>query len=202
MNNLLIAAKTRKELHQQTLQVLKKLQDHNLYLKPEKCEFEKELIEYLGFLVSFEKIEMDPKKIAGISDWPVPTTLKQLRLFLGFGNYYRKFIKNYSDLTQPLNKLLRKDNKFMWTDERQYAFNELKQRFMTKPCLIMPNQSMPFYVKADASKYATGVVLMQHDSNGQLHPCSFLSQTFSPAEWNYQIYNHELLAVIHALDEW
>ena len=73
---------------------------------------------------------------------------------------------------------------------------------MTKPCLIMPNQSMPFYVEADASKYATGAVLMQKDSNRQLHPCNFLSQTFSPAERNYQIYDRKLLAVIRALDEW
>ena len=96
---------------------MKKLQEHDLYLKLEKCEFEKELIEYLGFRMSYGKIEMDPKKIAGINDWPIPTTLKQLRSFLGFGNYYRKFIKNYSDLTRPLNELLRKDNEFMWTDE-------------------------------------------------------------------------------------
>ena len=113
MDDLLIAAKTRKELRERTLQVLKKLQDHDLYLKPEKCEFEKELIEYLGFIVSIGKIQMDPKKIAGIKDWPVPTTLKQLRSFLGFGNYYRKFIKNYSDLTRPLNELLRKNTEFM-----------------------------------------------------------------------------------------
>ena len=106
MDDLLIAAKTRKELRERTLQVLKKLQDHDLYLKPEKCEFEKELIEYLGFLVSFGKIQMDPKKIAGINNWPTPKTLKQLRSFLGFGNYYQKFIKNYSNLTRPLNELL------------------------------------------------------------------------------------------------
>ena len=202
IDDILIAAKTKEELKERTLRVLKKLKEHDLYLKPEKCEFYQDRVEYLSFIISEGKIEMDPKKIAGIADWPIPTTLKQLRSFLGFGNYYRRFIKGFSDVAQPLNELLKKETPFEWTQERDKCFNDLKRRFTTKPVLIMPDQTKPFWVESDASKYATGGVLMQKDSNGDLHPCSFISKTFSPAERNYQIYDRELLGIIRALDEW
>ena len=98
IDDILIAAKMKEELKEQTLRVLKKLRENDLYLKPEKCEFYQEQVKYLGFIISEGKIEMDPKKIAGIADWPIPTTLKQLRSFLGFGNYYRRFIRSFSDV--------------------------------------------------------------------------------------------------------
>jgi hypothetical protein len=202
MDDILIAARTKEELKKRTLIVLKILKKHDLYLKPEKCEFYQERIEYLGFIISEGNIAMDPKKIAGIEDWPAPTTLKQLRSFLGFGNYYRRFIRRYSNITKPLNDLLRKDTPFEWTTERDTVFNDLKRRFTTKPILTIPDQTKPFFVEADASKYATGAVLMQKDSNGELHPCSFISQSFSSAERNYQIYDRELLGIIRALEEW
>ena len=145
---------------------------------------------------------MDPKKIAGITDWPIPITLKQLHSFLGFGNYYRRFIRSFSNIAQPLNELLRKDTIYEWTEERNNCFNDMKWQFTTKPVLIMPNQLHPFWVESDASKYAIEAVLMQKDSNGDLHPCSYISQTFTPVEKNYQIYNRELLGIIRALDEW
>jgi hypothetical protein len=202
MDDILIAAKTKEELRERTLIVLKKLKENDLFLKPEKCEFEQTKVEYLGFIISEGKVQMDPKKVAGIADWPVPTTLRQLRSFLGFGNYYRRFIRHYSNVTKPLNELLRKDTNFEWTEERDKVFNDLKKRFISQPILIIPDQTKPFFVESDASKYATGAVLMQKDSNGDLHPCSFISQTFSPAERNYQIYDRELLGIIRAIQEW
>ena len=102
---------------------------------------------------------MDPVKLKGITDWPTPTTVKQVRSFLGFGNYYRKFIHGYSNLTQPLNELLKKDVKFEWTTKCQEAFEALKQKFLEAPVLQMPDSSKPFLVESDASKYASGAVL-------------------------------------------
>ena len=126
IDDILIAAKTKEELKERTLRVLEKLRENDLYLKPEKCEFYQEQVEYLGFIISEGKIEMDPTKIAGIADWPIPTTLKQLRSFLGFGNYYRRFIRSFSDVARPLNKLLRKDTVYEWTEERNNCFNDMK----------------------------------------------------------------------------
>ena len=108
----------------------------------------------------------------------------------------------FSNLVKPLNDLLKKDQKFEWTEECQRAFDDLKKQFTEEPVLMMPDQTRPFQIKTDASKYATGAVLTQSDSNGDRHPISFISKTFSPAEQNYEIYDRELLAIIWALEEW
>ena len=129
-------------------------------------------------------------------------TIKQVRLFLGFRNYYRKFIKDYGNMTQLLNELLKKDKKFKWTDEAQQAFETLKGKFQAAPVLQLPDTYKPFMVECDTSKYASGVVLQQQDSNRDWHPCAYLSKSFSDMERNYEIYNRELLAIVWALTDW
>jgi hypothetical protein len=121
---------------------------------------------YLGMIIEEGKISMDTVKLGGIRDWPVPTTLKQTQSFLGFGNFYQKFISHYSKLARPLNGLTNKDKKFEWTTGCQEAFDTMKKQFMEEPVLLMPDQSKPFQIESDASKVATGVVLTQLDSNG------------------------------------
>ena len=101
-----------------------------------------------------------------------------------------------------MNKLLQKDQPFIWDDAAQQAFDKMKKRFTEEPILMMPDQMRPFQIECDASKYASGIVLTQLDINGDRHPCAFISQTFSLMERNYEIYNHELLSVIRALQEW
>jgi RNase H-like domain found in reverse transcriptase len=112
------------------------------------------------------KISMDAVKLGGIRDWFVPTMLKQTQSFLGFGNFYQKFISHYSELAQPLNDLTKKDKKFKWTTDCQEAFDTMKKQFMEEPVLLMPNQSKLFQIKSDASKVATGAVLTQLNLNG------------------------------------
>ena len=148
------------------------------------------------------KITMDLGKLKGIQDWLAPTTVKQVRGFLGFGNFYRRFIQGFSEIARPLNKLLKKDRKFEWTTECQQVFDNLKTRFTSEPILMMLDQTKPFQIECDTSKYMSGAVLTQLDSNGDRHPCAFISKTFSPAERNYEIYNRKLLAIIWALEEW
>ena len=125
--------------------------------------------------------------------------VKQVR---SFGNFYQKFINKYSKLALPLNGLLKKDKLFDWTPECQKVFETLKQWFTGEPVLMMPDQTQPFQIEADASKYASGAVLTQTDSNGDRHPVAFLSKTFTEMERNYEIYDWELLGIIHALEEW
>jgi Reverse transcriptase (RNA-dependent DNA polymerase)/RNase H-like domain found in reverse transcriptase len=179
MDDTLIFANTKEELEQITKLVLEKLREHDLFLKAKKCKFCQTRIEYLGMIIKEGKISMDAVKLGGIRDWPVPTTLKQTRSFLGFGNFYRKFISHCSELARPLNDLTKKDKKFEWTTECQEAFDTMKKRFTEEPVLLMPNQSKPFQIESDASKVATGAVLTQLDSNGDQHPVAFLSKTFS-----------------------
>ena len=145
---------------------------------------------------------MDTGKLKGIWDWPTPTSAKEVRGFLGFGNFYRRFIQHYSNIAKPQKDTTKKDQPFKWTADCQQAFEELKRCFTKEPVLIMPNQTKPFQIECDTSKYASGAVLTQTNGNGNQHPCAFISKTFSETERNYEIYDRELLAIIHALKEW
>ena len=196
MDDFLIFAQTQEDLEWNTQKVLQRLQEHDLYLKPKKCEFNKAKLEYLGMIVEEGKMAMDPVKLGRIRDWPIPTKVKEVRSFLGFGNFYQKFISHYSDITRPLNDLTKKDKKFEWTNNCQQAFDLLKKKFTEEPVLMMPDHTKPFQIEADASKVATGAVLTQLDFNGDRHPCAFLSKTLSPTERNYEIYDRELLGII------
>jgi RNase H-like domain found in reverse transcriptase len=198
----LIFADTKEELEQITKLVLEKLRKHDLFLKAKKCEFCQTRIEYLGMIIEEGKISIDTVKLGGIRDWPVPTTLKQTRSFLGFGNFYQKFISHYSELAWPLNDLTKKDKKFEWSTACQEAFDTMKKQFTEELVLLMPDQSKPFQIESDASKVATGAVLTQLDSNGDWHPVAFLLKTFSETERKYEIYDRELLGIIRALKEW
>jgi hypothetical protein len=202
MDDIFLFAKTQEDLEANTKRVLQRLRENDLYLKPKKCEFAKIRIEWLGMIIEEGKISMDQGKLKGISEWPEPTTVKQTRGFLGFGNFYRRFIRHFSDIAKPLNDLLKKDRKFDWTSVCQKAFDKLKKRFTEEPVLMMPDHTKPFQIECDASKYASGAVLTQLDSNGDRHPCAFISKTFSPTERNYEIYDRELFAIIRALEEW
>ena len=134
-------------------------------------------------------IRMDPAKLSAIATWPPPKTVKAIRAFLGFCNFYRKFIPSFSNLVAPLTALTRKDVTWTWGPDQQSAFTTLLSLFQTTPILHLPDVTRPFVVMTDASLVASGGILMQHDGNGDLHPCTYLSQTFSPAERNYDIYD-------------
>ena len=144
-------------------------------------------------------IRMDPAKLSAIKAWPPPKTVKAARALLGFCNFYHKFIPNFSNVVAPLTALTRKNVAWTWGSDHQSAFSTLLSLFQTAPVLHLPDVGRPFIVMTDASLIASGGVLMQRDGNGDLHPCAYLSQTFSPAKQNYDIYDQELLAVIHAL---
>ena len=190
MDDMLILAETMDKLNER---------ENNLYLNPQKCEFGVTKVNFLGFIIEHGKMTMDPVKLTGIADWPAPSTLRQLQSFLGFGNFYGKFIHHYSNLTHPLNELLHKDQGYDWTPTQQLAFDILKQCFMEEPVLLLPDQTQPFQIQSDASKYASGAILMQTDINGDRHP---MSKSFSPTERNYEVYDRELLGIILALRDW
>jgi RNase H-like domain found in reverse transcriptase/Reverse transcriptase (RNA-dependent DNA polymerase) len=202
MDDILIFAENQEELQEQTKQVLQRLWEHDLFLKPKKCEFNKTTMEYLGLIIQEGKLSIDLIKLSGIRDWPILTTVKQVRGFIGFANFYRWFIKKFSELILPLNNLLWKDMKFDWNNQCQEAFETLKGRFLQEPVLMMPDYSKPFQIESDASKYASGAVLTQMDINGDRHPVAFLSKTFTDMERRYKIYDRELLGIVWALKEW
>uniref|UniRef100_A0A3P8NIY2 Gypsy retrotransposon integrase-like protein 1 n=2 Tax=Astatotilapia calliptera TaxID=8154 RepID=A0A3P8NIY2_ASTCA len=156
-----------------------------------------------GFFFVGGQLKTDPAKVKAVTEWPVPTSRKLLQRFLGFANFYRRFVRNYSQVVAPLTRLTSTKHPFTWPTEADRAFNKLKQLFTTAPVLIQPDTSKPFIVEVDASDVGVGAVLSQHTGpSAKLQPCSFFSRRLSPAERNYDIGDLELLAVKLALEEW
>jgi Reverse transcriptase (RNA-dependent DNA polymerase)/RNase H-like domain found in reverse transcriptase len=196
LDDILIYSSTLNEHHRLTHEVLQRLRTHDLYLRPEKCEFEREEVEYLGLIVRRGEVTMDPVKVHAITGWPAPRGLRELRGFLGFANFYRRFIQDFSRIARPLNDLTKKDIPWIWGAAQQQAFNALKNAFSLKPILAMWEPERPTRLKVDASGYATGGVLLQRLDDDLWHPIAFRSESMVPAERNYEIYDKEMLAVI------
>ena len=202
MNDLLIFSPNEETQCEHTKHVLQCMTELDLHLKLEKCCFATIEVEYLGIIVEPRQLAMDPVKLDGIASWPTPEKVKDVRSFLGFVNFYHCFIPNYSNAAQPLIDLTKKNFPWNWSPVCQASFDTLKSLFLSKPILHLPDLAAPFTIATNAFKYASGAILLQTDSNGEWHPCSYLSHSFSPAEQNYGIYNRELLTVIRALKSW
>uniref|UniRef100_A0A0W0FJS2 Putative reverse transcriptase-rnase h-integrase n=1 Tax=Moniliophthora roreri TaxID=221103 RepID=A0A0W0FJS2_MONRR len=202
MDDILIFSEDRRMHQLRMRQVLERLREHDLYLKPEKCEFDVVKTLFLGLVITPGHVQMDPMKLAGIKDWEPPTTVKGVRSFLGFANFYRKFIGRYVEIARPLHDLTKKNVPFKWTKLCQIAFEVMKLKFLQQPILKMPDDTQPFIIEADTSKWATGAVLRQNDTDNKLHPCGYLSHALTETERNYEIYDRELLAIVNALKAW
>lgn len=131
---------------------------------------------------------MDPGKLSAVLDWPVPVSRKQLQSFLGFANFYRRFIRDYSKVAAPLTALTSTARPFLWTEEAERAFKDLKSRFTSAPILTQPDSSLQFIVEVDASDSGVGAVLSQRSPVDQkVHPCAFFSRRLTAAERNCSI---------------
>ncbi|KAI3372638.1 hypothetical protein L3Q82_023114 [Scortum barcoo] len=184
-------------------QVLQRLLENRLFVKKEKCEFHASQVDFLGFIIKEGCVQADPAKVRAVAEWPIPTNRKLLQRFLGFANFYRRFIRNYSQEAAPLTALTSPSRPFVWSEEAEKAFNRLRTLFTTAPVLVQPDPAQQFVVEVDASDIGVGAVLSQRrGSDGRLHPCAFFSRRLSPAEANYDVGNRELLAVKMALEEW
>jgi hypothetical protein len=144
---------------------------------------------------------VDPSNIAIIVDLPPPTSFRQLCTTLGHTGYYRKFIKGYTQITTPMEKLLKKDSKFQWTEEFQQNFDTLKQKMVTAPILVFPDWSKEFNVHVDASSIALGVVLAYLGVGDIDHHIAFASSNISTSEMNYTTIEREGLAMVYALQK-
>ena len=199
MDNILITTSGSLEYHcQQVNNVLKKLLTNDLFLNPKKCQFHVKEVEFLGAIVGKGKVKMDPIKVKAIEEWPVPTNLHSLHSFLGFGNYYKDFIEDYSKLTRPLHDFTKKGTPWHWGDSQRITFETLKEKFTLYPVLRNPNPHKHYILDTDASLNAVGTTLSQDFHNGW-HPIAYFSKSLLPAEHNYNIYDRELLAIIYAI---
>ncbi|GJW93030.1 ty3-gypsy retrotransposon protein [Tanacetum coccineum] len=172
------------------------LQKHQFYVKCSKCVFGSRELEYLGHIISARGVEMDPKKLSAVQDWPEPKNQRQLRGFLGLAGYYRRFIQGYASLAAPLTDLLKHEG-FKWGEAEIRAFKDLKERLSNAPLLSLPNFDREFVIEADASGDGIGAVLMQEN-----RPISYFSQKLGPRMRVAATYQKELFAIVEAVYKW
>ena len=179
VDDVLVGTETEKGHDEIVEEVLRRLEENDLYVKPEKCTWKVRKIGFLGVVIGSSGIEMEKEKVDRVLSWPEPRNVKDVRKFLGLTNYYRKFIKDFARLARPMNVLTRKDMKWRWEGEEQAAFDELKKAFTMRPVLVAPDLDKEFRVEADASNYATGGVLSMKCSNDLWRPVAFISKSLS-----------------------
>ena len=204
IDDILIFSKSPAE-HQEHVQlVLQRLREAKLYAKLSKCNFFQRKVNFLGYILTPDGISPDPSKLQAVQQWPVPTTVQAVQRFLGFANFYRRFVKDYSSIAAPLTDLTKHGSgttPVTWTPAADAAFKALKQALSTPPVLQPFNPSLPTKITTDASDVGIGAELAQLHGKAWL-PVAYLSRKLSPAEGNYPTHDKELLAIIHAFKSW
>lgn len=202
VDDLLIYSENEWEHEIHVKKVLERLRHAGLQASIKKCEFHVTQTKYLGFILTTEGIEVDPEKTAVVRNWAVPTTVRGVQSFLGFCNFYWRFIQGYSQVAKKLTRLTRNDTPFVWDAECQNAFDELKRRLTEAPVLQHYRPDLLTKLETDASDGVVAGVLSQQGDDKQWHPVSYFSKSMSGTEKNYEIHDKEMLAIIRSLQEW
>lgn len=183
-------------------EVLRRLEEYDLYLKLEKCKFDCDRIEYFGMIIEPGRISMDHSKTAAVANWLKPRNLRDVWGFLGFANFYCRFIKDFSAKACPLNNLTKKNTPWHWEKDEEAAFATLKQAFAEAPVLALYDLNRPTEVEVNASNFTISGVLFQKGDDGLWHPIAYRSETMNAPECNYEIYDKEFMAIVQALEDW
>jgi hypothetical protein len=197
MDDILVFSKTLEDHEKHLAEVLQILASNHMFIKRSKCSFAQPQLEYLGHIIGAQGVATDPTKVKVVQEWPIPSTVKQVRSFLGLAGYYKKFIRQYGVISRPLSNLLKKGTQFLWTTVHQEAFQVLKQALISAPVLKLPDFSQPFVIETDACDKGIRAVLMQ-----QGHPIAYLSKGLGPKNAALSTYEKECLAVLMAVDKW
>lgn len=195
LDDVIVPSKTFEENVIKLRRVFQCLKLANLKLKPSKCELFSRSVTFLGHVISGEGIKTDPQKTTDVQNWPTPTSVTEVRSFIGLCSYYRQFVKNFSTVAKPLFKLTEKGVKFVWTAEHTATFEALKELLCKSPTLSFPQIDQPFILDTDASNHGLGAVLSQIQG-GEEKVIAYYSCTLNPAQRNYCTTRKELLAVI------
>ena len=183
-------------------QVLVKLREAGLQADITKCAFGVTEVPYLGLIVTTKGVKMDPAKIDTVINWPAPVNVRDVQSFLGFANFYRRFVFGFSKIASPLTNLTKKGTKFSWTSDCQQTFNTMKKAFTSDLILMHFDPDKKIVVETDASDFVSAGILSQYDEKDILRPVAYFSKKHNPAECNYEIYDKELMAIVRAFEEW
>lgn len=201
LGNILIYLDNLTQHRQHMCSVLEELQEADLYLKAEKCEFHQVEVSYLGLIIGNRRIHMDGEMEATISEWLALKCVFDVRCFVRFGIFYRRFIRGFSSIFRPRTPLTGKAVKFLWQEKKQKAFETLNEAFVTAPLLWYFEWTQPVVVETDTSDLLSASMLSQRNSESTLCPFTFYSKRHSPAEDNYEIYDKELIVIVEVFQE-
>lgn len=195
LDDIIVASQTFDEHLKHLAEVFQRLRNAKLRLNAEKCHFCRDGLRYLGHTIDREGIRTDPAKVSAITNWPTPTTLRQVRQFLGVASWYRRFIADFSAKVAPLTRLMRKNARWAWTATEEEAFRSIRKALTTAPVLACPDFNQPFTLQTDASTLGLGAVLTQNLDGGEC-VIAYASRTLNQAEKNYSATELECLAVV------
>jgi len=204
LDDVLIYSNTLQQHQKDVSTILEAIRKSGMKVKPSKCEFHQTETEYLGFIIGQEGVKRDPVKTQAIWDWTTPKKIKEIQCFLGFCNFYPRFIEGFSRTAKPLYARTKKEciGNWEWGDKEQQAFDELRTKLTTAPVLVYFDPLAATKIETDASKYVCAGILSQQCQDGKWRPVAYRSKTMSDAEYNYHIHDKELLAIVQAFHEW
>ena len=202
IDDVIVGTETEEGYNELVAEVVKRLEENNLYVKPEKCKWKVREVEFLEVVIGPEGIKMEKKKVKGVLEWPTPKSVKDVQKFLELANYYCWFIEGFATVTRPLHDLVKKDKRWEWTEKEERAFKELKERFTKEPVLAASDIDKRIRMEVDALDYVTGGVLSMECEDGLWRPVAFLSKSLNETERNYEIHDKEMLAIIRGLEAW
>ena len=182
--------------------VFERILKSKMLLKPAKCEFFKQRLRFLGVVLDKNGISPCPQKVDSISKMSPPTSVKGIRTFLGMAGFFRRFIKDFSMIAEPLTRLTKKDARFKWGSDEQKAWQTIKDKLVSAPVLSHPDLSKPFWLITDSSAYCIGAILAQRDENGKLHPVSYGSAVLNSTQRRWSTVQRELYALVHFCEKY
>ena len=206
LDDILIYSRTIEEHERHIRAVLDRLRAEKFFGRIKKCDFYQTEVEYLGFDVGADGVKPSVSKVRAVAEWPTPTSVKDVRSFLGLASFYRKFIRHFSEIAAPLTDLTKKGRAEVWSPEvwgekEDTAFTNLKMAMVTAPLLQLPDFDREFTVTTDASEVSVGAILQQDFGKG-LQPVCYDSRKLNPTECRYSAYEQELLGIVWAVGKW
>ena len=202
IDDVIVGMETEEDHNELVVEVIKRLEENDLYVKLEKCKWRVREVEFLGVVIGPEGIKMEKEKVKGVLEWPTLKGVNDIQKFLGLVNYYRQFIEGFATVARPLHDLVKKDKKWEWTEREEKVFKELKERFIKEPVLAAPDIDKKMRMEVDALDYVMGGVLLIECGGGLWRLVAFLSKSLNETERNYEIHDKEMLAIIRGLEAW